>query len=160
MTAPDFDDLIIGAGMAGLSVGALLARAGRHVLVLEAHDEPGGYAHTFTVGRYRFCAQVHYIFGCGEGETIDALLDRLGLAEKVPFLRLDPEGFDHVVVDGERVRVPNGLAKYRDRLMHRFPAWKEPLRRYFHEVAAVGEQLDLLPKPLSLGAALRSAHRQ
>ena len=36
----DFDDLVIGAGMAGLSVAALLAKSGRRVLVLEGHDVP------------------------------------------------------------------------------------------------------------------------
>lgn len=155
----DFDDLIIGAGMAGLSVAALLARAGRKVLVLEAHDVPGGYAHTFSVRRYRFCAQVHYVFACGEGETIHALLDRLGIAARVPFVRLDPEGFDHVVVGDVRVRVPNGLAKYRDRLVRRFPQWARPLHRYFHEVAAIGEELDLLPERITPLVALRSIHR-
>jgi all-trans-retinol 13,14-reductase len=155
----DFDDIILGAGMAGLSVAALLSRAGRRVLVLEAHDTPGGYAHTFTVGRYRFCAQVHYVFGCGEGETLHSLLDKLGLAERVPFVRLDPEGFDRVVVGRERVRIPNGLSKYRDRLMRRYPEWSEPLRRYFHEVTAVGDELALLPKRITLGLALRTAHR-
>jgi phytoene dehydrogenase-like protein len=155
----DFDDLVIGAGMAGLSVAALLARSGRRVLVLEAHDVPGGYAHTFAVRRYRFCAQVHYVFGCGEGETIGSLLAALGVAERVPFVRLDPEGFDHVVVDGERFRVPNGLAKHRDRLLRRFPAWREPLVRYFHEVAAVAEELELLPGRLTAFGALRVAHR-
>ena len=135
--AEDFDDIILGSGMAGLSVAGLLARSGRRVLVLEAHDVLGGYAHTFTVGRYRFCAQVHYIFGCGEGESFRTVLDKLGVADKVPFVRLDPEGFDHVVIGTERVRVPNGLTKYRDRLMRRFPDAVEPLRRYFHEVVAV-----------------------
>lgn len=152
-----FDDLVIGAGMAGLAVAALLAREGRRVLVLEAHDVPGGYAHTFRVRQYRFCAQVHYIFGCGEGETIHALLDRLGLASEVPFVRLEPEGFDHVVVAGERVRIPNGLAKFRDRLVRRFPEATRPLVRYFDEVAAIGRELDLLPKRLTPWVALRAA---
>jgi all-trans-retinol 13,14-reductase len=156
----DFDDLVIGAGMAGLSVAALLARAGRRVGVLEAHDMPGGYAHTFSIrARYRFCAQVHYVFGCGEGETIHGLLDALGIADRVSFVRLDPEGFDHVVVGDERFRVPNGLAKHRDRLLRRFPQDATPLSRYFHEVAAVGEELDRLPRRITLWSALRSAHR-
>src|ERR1700723_1233973 len=155
----DFDDIVMGAGMAGLSVAALLARAGRRVLVLQAHDMPGGYAHTFTVGGYRLCAQVHYVFGCGEGETIHRLLARLGVAERVPFVRLDPEGFDHVVVGSERVRVPNGLAKYRDRLVRQYPEGREPLRRYFHEVAAVGEEVDTLPERITLRVALGSDYR-
>ena len=133
----DFDDLVIGAGMAGLAVAALLAQAGRKVLVVEAHDVPGGYAHTFRVKEFRFCAQVHYVFGCGEGETIDRLLRYLGIAEQVPFVRLDSEGFDHIVVAGERVRVPNGLTKYRERLLRRYPAFRAPILGYFEAVIAV-----------------------
>jgi len=57
-----FDDLVIGAGMAGLTVAAQLAADGRRVLVVEAHDTPGGYAHTFEVGAFRFCAPVHSLF--------------------------------------------------------------------------------------------------
>ena len=50
----DFDDVIIGSGMSGLTVASMLARRGRRVAVLEAHDAPGGYAHTFSMGAYRF----------------------------------------------------------------------------------------------------------
>jgi len=142
----DFDDLVIGAGMAGLTTGALLAARGRRVLMLEAHDTPGGYAHTFRMGEYRFCAQVHYIFNCGEGEPVHELLRRLGLSETVRFVRLDPEGYDHVVVDGERYRIPNGLEKYRDRLIHRFPNDAAPIRAYFDTVHAIGRELDVLPR--------------
>lgn len=156
----DFDDLVIGAGMAGLSVGALLAQSGRRVVVVEAHDTPGGYAHTFTLKRFRFCAQVHYIFGCGEGETIDRLLRRLGV--EVPFVRLDSEGFDHVVVGRERVRIPNGLAKFRERLLHRYPQWRAPILGYFRAVTAVSDELDRsgeLPRALGPVSFLRSAWR-
>jgi len=158
----DFDDLVIGAGMAGLAVASLLARSGRRVGVLEAHDVAGGYAHTFTMKDYRFCAQVHYVFGCGEGETVDRLLGKLGLRADVPFVRLEPEGFDHVVVAGDRVRVPNGLAKYRERLLRRYPQWRAPILGYFEAVTAVGEELDRtdeLPKALSPLSLARSAYR-
>ncbi len=158
----DFDDLVIGAGMAGLSVAALLARSGRRVLVLEAHDVPGGYAHTFRLRDFRFCAQVHYIFGCGEGETVGRILNKLDIGHSIPFLRLDPEGFDHIVVGGDRFRIPNGLPKFRARLLHRFPAWREPILRYFEIVTAVAEELDRtdeLPTRLTPLTVLRSAYR-
>jgi all-trans-retinol 13,14-reductase len=160
----DFDDLIIGSGMAGLTVASLLAHAGRRVALLEAHDALGGYAHTFRMKEYRFCAQVHYIFSCGEGESIHNLLSKLGVVEQVPFLRLDPEGFDHVVVAGERVRIPNGLTKLLGRLLRRFPEAERPLRRYFEIIAVLAGELDHLDKPatrLSLQAivaAVRARH--
>jgi phytoene dehydrogenase-like protein len=159
---PDYDDIIVGSGMGGLTVGALLARTGRRVLVLEAHDTPGGYAHTFRMRDYRFCAQVHYIFNCGEGESIHNFLAKLGVEREVPFVRLDPEGFDHVVVAGDRVRIPSGLGKFRDRLARRFPAAREPLRKYFATIAAIGGELDglgELPEKLTARVVLRSAIR-
>src|ERR1022692_2378920 len=146
----DFDDLVIGAGMAGLTVASLLASQGRRVLVLEAHDVPGGYAHTFQVGKYRFCAQVHYIFGCGKGEPVDELLRRTGLSEEVRFHRLDPEGFDHVVVGGERYRIPNGLEKFRDRLTRAFPNEAKALAGSFDAVVGIGAELDRFPKTTAL----------
>ena len=158
----EWDDLVVGAGMAGLTVAAMLAAEGRRVLVLEAHDVPGGYAHTFQIGAWRFCAQVHYIFGCGEGEAIHRLLSRIGLADEVRFHRLDPEGFDHVVVAGERVRVCNGLEKYRDRLARRWPQHEGPLRSYFDAIMAIGREVDALPQHVRvrdvLTAPLRFPH--
>jgi all-trans-retinol 13,14-reductase len=159
----DFDDLVIGSGMAGLAVASLLSNAGRRVGVLEAHDSPGGYAHSFRVKGYRLCAQVHYIFSCGEGESVHNLLDRLGLVDEVPFVRLDPEGFDHVVVAGERFRIPNGLGKLRARLTRRFPEAARPLRRYFEVIARLGAELEELDvparlSPAALVAAVRARH--
>ena len=145
-----FDDLVIGAGMAGLTIGAMLSASGRRVLIVEAHDTPGGYAHTFRMGDYGFCAQVHYIFNCGEGEPIDELLSRLGLRDEVTFERLDPEGFDHVVVAGDRHKIPNGHAKHRDRLVKRYPGAATPIQRYFDVVMAIERELDAVPKQLGL----------
>ena len=145
-----YDDVVIGSGMGGLTVAALLARSGRRVAVLEAHDTTGGYAHTFSMGKYRFCAQVHYVFGCSPGGSIHTLLSRLDLLDEVRFLRLDPEGFDHVVVDKERYVIPSGLTKFRDQLILRHPDAARPLRRYFATVMALREELARLPQGNSL----------
>jgi len=162
VASTDFDDLVIGAGMAGLGVAALLAKSGRRVLVLEAHDVPGGNAHTFAIRDFRFCAQVHYIFGCGEGQTLDRLLRRLGVLESVPFVRLDSEGYDHIVVAGERVRIPNGLSRYREQLVRRYPQWRAPILGYFEVLMAVRDELDRsddLPAAMTPLDVLRSGFR-
>jgi all-trans-retinol 13,14-reductase len=148
-TAPgpaNFDDLVIGTGMAGLTVAAMLARSGRRVLMLEAHDQPGGYAHTFAMGKYRFCAQVHYIFNCAPGEPIHNLLRDLGLDQTVTFRRLDPDGFDHIVIAGDRYRVPSGFARFEERLLARFPGAARPLRRYFATLCAMRDEIATLPE--------------
>ncbi len=48
--------IIIGAGIGGLTTGALLAQAGYDVTVLESHVYPGGCAGTFPHKGYRFDA--------------------------------------------------------------------------------------------------------
>jgi phytoene dehydrogenase-like protein len=53
-----FDTIILGAGIGGLTAGALLARAGRAVLLLERGDAPGGvfgaYSPAHGEGAYQF----------------------------------------------------------------------------------------------------------
>ncbi len=44
----DLDAIVIGSGIGGLSVAALLSKAGQRVLVLEQHDVAGGCTHTFS----------------------------------------------------------------------------------------------------------------
>ncbi|MEM6925508.1 MAG: NAD(P)/FAD-dependent oxidoreductase [Myxococcota bacterium] len=140
-----FEDIVVGSGMAGLATAAMLAHAGRHVLLLEAHDTPGGYCHTFEMGGFHFCAQVHYLFACEEGGAISRLLDRLGLADEIRFVPLDPDGFDHVVVGGERYRIPNGLEAWRDRMVARHPEATRALTKYFELLRHVRDELDCLP---------------
>ncbi|HEY9888836.1 MAG TPA: NAD(P)/FAD-dependent oxidoreductase, partial [Candidatus Obscuribacterales bacterium] len=48
------DVVIIGSGIGGLSCGALLARYGFGVVVCESHTIPGGAAHGFERGGFRF----------------------------------------------------------------------------------------------------------
>mmetsp|Transcript_11840 Transcript_11840/g.17074 ORF Transcript_11840/g.17074 Transcript_11840/m.17074 type:complete len:679 (+) Transcript_11840:144-2180(+) len=54
----EFDVVVIGSGMGGLACGALSAKYGDKVLVLESHIKPGGSAHTFSRmhngGKYSF----------------------------------------------------------------------------------------------------------
>ena len=50
----DFDVVIIGSGIGGLCCGALLSLQGKKVLICETHSQPGGVAHSFNRGGYKF----------------------------------------------------------------------------------------------------------
>jgi len=58
---PTYDAIIIGSGIGGLSVAAILAKAGKKVLVLEQHYEIGGYTHTFKRKGYEWDVGLHYV---------------------------------------------------------------------------------------------------
>ena len=63
MKVQELNVVIIGAGVGGLAAGALLAREGACVTVLEAQEYPGGCASTFSHKGYRFDAGA--TLGCG-----------------------------------------------------------------------------------------------
>ena len=50
----EFDAIVVGAGLGGLSCAALLATNGLRVACLEAHEHAGGAAHEWSAGGFRF----------------------------------------------------------------------------------------------------------
>jgi len=66
----EYDVIIVGAGMGGLSVGAFLAGEGKTVLILEKHDKHGGYVGSFTRRGYTFDSAIFHLTDMGEKQTI------------------------------------------------------------------------------------------
>ena len=89
---PDYDVIVIGSGAGGLTAALALAQAGRKVLVLEQHDRPGGWTHSFTLGNYRFSPGVHYIGDLQEGGGLRNIYDGLGVSQDLAFCELNPDG--------------------------------------------------------------------
>ncbi len=154
---PDY--LIVGSGISALAFGALMARSGRSVRVLEAHDVPGGYGHTFEVGGYRFNAQLHYVWNCGEGRTVHRFLDKLGLLDTVRFNEYDRDGFDRMRMPGYAVDIPADMELLKERLGALFPGHARPIAAFLDEVDRTADELESLPSPRSLLRLLPRLHR-
>lgn len=143
------DYLVIGSGLSALTFAALAATSGRSVVVVESHDHPGGFAHTFSYGRapkqYRFNAQLHYVWNCGEGRTVHKVLKRLGLDESVTFESYDPLGYDRMRIPGLALDIPYDFDLLGDRLAALFPADAEKCRAFLATVRSVDDALEHLP---------------
>jgi all-trans-retinol 13,14-reductase len=142
------DYLIVGSGLAGLVFGALMAKTGKQVLVLEAHEHPGGFGHTFTMAKkYTFNAQLHYVWDCGEGNTVNRVLKKLELDSEVTFERYNPDGFDHMHIPGYALEIPSESAQLVRRLSLLFPESSERLRKFVAEVEKTSAGLKILSPP-------------
>lgn len=155
---PEF--LVVGSGLAGLSFAALMAHAGRRVRVLEAHSHPGGFGHTFAFGKgdrtFRFNAQLHYVWNCGPGRTVDNFLRKLDLHREVTFERYDTSGFDRMRMPGWELDIPGDFDELARRLGELFPSSRARLGDFVGEIRETERELDIVSEGHGpLGLALR-----
>ena len=100
----DYDVVVIGAGCGGLTVGALLAKQGRKVLIFEQSDRIGGCCSTFEKDGYKFDLGASLIEDAG---VINWAFERLGttLWDEVKLTPCDPT-YTVILKDGTKIRYP------------------------------------------------------
>jgi prolycopene isomerase len=119
-----YDVIVVGGGIAGLTSGALLAKEGKQVLVVEQEEHPGGFAREFRYGDYNINPALHSIMGCnragllGQG-VIDTVLKHLGVQNLCEFIKVNP--FYRVQFPGFKMDVPTGREAYLEAHLNHFP---------------------------------------
>jgi prolycopene isomerase len=141
-----YDVIVIGSGIGGLTAAGLLAKSGKSVLVLEAHDRPGGYAHGFKRKKYHFDSGVHLISGCGEqgyrgGQVIYKTLQALEMLDEIEFIQINP--FSHTYYPGKQVALPEGIDAFVETLSAQFPAEQKGIKALTELCLQVAEQIML-----------------
>ena len=132
-----YDAIIIGSGAGGLTAAVALAQAGKKVLVLEQHDRPGGWTHSFTLNGYRFSPGVHYIGDLQEGGGLRRIYDGLGVSQDLTFVELNPDGYDHIVVGDKQIDFPKGKENLVERLKSHFPHEAKGIDSYFTDITSM-----------------------
>ena len=66
--------VIVGSGIGGLVCGAILAKEGYKVLVLERNKQIGGCLQIFVRDKLIFNSSVHYVGGLDKGQNLYKVL--------------------------------------------------------------------------------------
>lgn len=136
-----YDVLIVGSGMAGLTAGCYLARAGQKVLVCERSDKTGGLVADFSRHGFHFDAGLRAVANSG---IIQPMLRDLGI--ELEFL---PNPVSIKVAD-KIVRLDKGeneeqlLLEYGAMLTEIFPENAQDITAILHEIRKVMRMMDVL----------------
>ncbi len=139
---PNFDIIVIGSGIGGLTAAALLARYGKRVLVCESHAIPGGAAHSFSRQGFHFDSGPSFYCGLNHPKSLNPLRQVLQvLGETIETIAYDPLGHYHfpegtfpVYSNSEKYReavakiTPQGaieLARFESRLLSLYDALRD-----------------------------------
>ncbi|XP_036036506.1 all-trans-retinol 13,14-reductase [Onychomys torridus] len=133
------DAVVIGSGIGGLASAAILAKAGKRVLVLEQHSKAGGCCHTFGKNGLEFDTGIHYIGQMQEGNLGRFILDQIteGQLDWAPMA----SPFDLMILEGPdgRKEFPmySGREKYIRGLKEKFPKEEAVIDKYMELVKVV-----------------------
>ena len=136
----DFDAVIIGAGLGGLSCAAAFARQGFKPLVIEQHNKPGGYATTFRrAGGFEFDVSLHSTT-VGERGGIHNLIPGFPEIKEVEFV--PHHNLYRVIYPHHDLSVPmKDLPTYIKTLNNHFPEEKKGIADIFQDMQGLSSDI-------------------
>ena len=137
--------VIIGAGLGGLFTGAILAKEGLRVTVLEKNATIGGGLQTFRRFGEVFDTGMHVIGGMQPGGNIWKICRYLGIVDKVRIRDVDADCTDRLYFaeDKRYYTIAKGEEGFVASLSVYFPQERENLQRYVRAVLTMTDSVDL-----------------
>ena len=137
--------VIIGGGLGGLFCGAILAKEGLQVTVLEKNAVIGGGLQSFRRFGELFDTGMHVIGGMQEGGNIRRICQYLGIFDRIKVREVDQNCTDRLYFaeDRQSYCIAKGREDFVDSLAAYFPEERNNLRRYVDAVFAVAQEVDL-----------------
>ena len=141
----NYDVIIIGSGLGGLSCGAILSKNGYKVCVLEKNKQLGGCLQTFSRDKTIFDSGVHYVGGLAEGQNLYQVFKYLGIMDKLNLKRLDADCFDRIAFNGDprEYKMAQGYEAFVQGLLQDFPGEEKALREYCRMLQYICEKFPL-----------------
>ncbi|MGC1861875.1 MAG: FAD-dependent oxidoreductase [Methylocystis sp.] len=137
-----FDAVVVGSGLGGLAAGALLAKAGYSVCLLERNFSLGGAASVYRVGGLTVESSLHQTSDARNPRDVKhAILRDLGILDEIEWL---PTGALHHVRGGpvgESFALPTGFDATYDALAERFPDKRSAIQEFLADVERIHDSL-------------------
>ncbi len=135
--------IIVGSGLGGLACGAILARNGYAVTILEQHHQIGGCLQCFSRKGAKFETGMHFIGSADKGQTLHKLMRYLGIEGSVELSELDPTGYDVVSLNGQTYKFAKGRERFIEQMAAYFPHQRPNLHAYYDLIEQIANASSL-----------------
>ena len=139
----NYDVVIIGAGMGGLSCGTLLAKEGLRVLICEQSSKPGGYCQNFERNGFTFTPAVHFLNEFGPNGQMKEAFQTLGLPPEIEFCPQDPQR--RIITPHFHLILSTDIDRFERDLIHLFPRERKSIHAYMGEWKRLVKSIEGLP---------------
>jgi prolycopene isomerase len=132
----EYDVIIIGAGIGGLTAGNILAKNGKKVLILEKNPVPGGAVSTFWRNGYPIDIS-HALCAVSEGAFIRNLFDYLDIYKRLEFIELEKAFVYLSPKRNKPIFCFTDTDAYIKELVGHFPEEETGIKRFFSEITKI-----------------------
>ncbi len=127
----NYDVIVVGSGMGGLTTAALLSKAGKKVLVLEQHYTAGGFTHSYTRKGYEWDVGVHYIGDVHkEYSPLRKMYDLITDGE-LKWSYMD-EVYDRIIIKDKEYKFRAGRENFKAEILKNFPSEGDSIEKYLN----------------------------
>ncbi|MDK2818466.1 MAG: NAD(P)/FAD-dependent oxidoreductase [Spirochaetota bacterium] len=128
-----YDAIIIGAGLGGLTTAGILAKKGKKVLILEQHNIPGGCATCYPRLGVTIDVGLHELDWGSDNENLKIrIFKKLGIYEKIPFVSIN-ECWSYKTPT-HSYTIPHGRENVKEFLKNNFPKEEKGIDAYFKDM--------------------------
>ena len=154
----EFDVIVIGSGMGGMSTAAALSRLKHKVLLLEQAQTMGGLTHTFSREGFTWDVGIHYCGTFGHDQPAGRMLDWLS-GGTVEFRSVGTVYDTLHFPDEFEIPVGRPAEAFVTELKELFPDEIDGIDAYFEALESGEEAVRLVTAERSMPEPFRSAHR-
>jgi len=115
----NYDAIVIGSGIGGLTCARSLAAMGKKILVLEQHYTAGGFTHAYSREGYEWDVGVHYIGDVGYPTITRKIFDFIS-NRKLKWAAMDSV-YDRIFLGDESFDLVAGSSAFSEEMKKRFP---------------------------------------
>ncbi len=154
----EYDVIVIGSGMGGMTTATALSRMEHKVLLLEQAGQIGGLTHTFSREGFTWDVGLHYCGLFRRDQSAGKVLDWLS-GGSVEFRSVGTVYDTLHFPDGFELAVGRPEEAFKMELKDRFAGHAAEIDAYFEALHAGREALGLVSAERSMPEPFRSAHR-